>query len=128
MNYSETQNAVLQKLNVQQSPSSLLDRWESFVLECETGYSWDYSEYLNELRVRDVLEELLAAPELSGFEEHDILRSNVEKLDKRLQRLFLPKEVGDPAEPWWRRRVLSQAGDAYAEYCRKVFGLDVEVI
>jgi hypothetical protein len=41
---------ILEESGVSFSPAELVSRWESFVEECEGGYSWDVSEYTDEIR------------------------------------------------------------------------------
>lgn len=128
MIYSEEQARVLDRLGINETPSTLLDRWEMLVGECESGYSWDYSEYRNELRVRDLLEGVLRAPELLKYEEHDELMRRVEELDGRFRCLLSSSQSGVSNEPWWRRGVLCKAGPDYAEYCRSAFSIEIEVV
>ena len=60
------------------SASSLLERWDAFVDECEEGYRWDYSEYLSEVEVRAVLEGLEVDQGLNRYAEHqEIGRAHV---------------------------------------------------
>ena len=126
MQYVERQSEVRGRLGIPDTPSSLLDRWRSFVEDCEDGYGWDYSEYSSELRVRDQLGALLDAPELSAFPEHAELARRVGAVDERLRALFLTERTTDVQQPWWRAGILKKAAPAYAEYCRKVFSAPVE--
>ena len=68
--YTTAQSEARARLNIARSPATLLDILAAFVDECENGYSWDISEYNNELRARDELGEVIAAPELQSYEEH----------------------------------------------------------
>jgi hypothetical protein len=126
MYYVERQSEVRERLGIPETPSSLVDRWSSFVEECEDGYGWDYSEYLNELRVRDQLGALLDAPELAAFPEHAELAQRVGAVDERLRALFFAERRTDVQQPWWHAGILQKAGRGYAEYCRKVFSAPVE--
>ncbi|MFK4641085.1 hypothetical protein [Paenarthrobacter histidinolovorans] len=51
------------------SPAAYIDAWRSFVLECKDGYQWSIYEYENELEVRDVIDQVLSAPELTEYYE-----------------------------------------------------------
>jgi hypothetical protein len=125
--YIEAQQAVLARL---QSPpvTFLLEQWKFIVEECESGYRWDISEYHNEIRARDYLEDVLAAPELSSYLEHGELRTEVSMLDSRFRKIISPVWTVPGEERWWRRAVLRYGGPEYVNYMRDAYGMNVELV
>jgi len=129
MRYSEEQSDLLRRRGVLVSASSLLERWDAFVDECEEGYRWDYSEYLSEVEVRAVLEGLEVDQGLNRYAEHQEFLGNLGKIDRRFSALLHPLcQTGNVGDPWWRRGVLRRAGAEYASYFRKAFSFDVEIV
>jgi len=96
----------------QESPATLVSRWDGFVRSCEDGYTWDVSEYTNEVAVRSVLERLLTAPSLAPYpEQAGGLRDEVRKIDDRFRCLL--QEGSELPKP----RTL--VGTRSAEACRR---------
>lgn len=108
------------------TPVELLDRWMGLVAAAEDGYRWTIDEYLNEVTARDVLE---AAPTDSVIEsepEVQEMRRRVEDADNRLRAVLRTDvEIGDHGQPWWRRGVLSRAGDDYVEDLERIYGIRI---
>lgn len=127
MNYAEQQAQILKKLGITTTASTLLEAWASLVEECEAGYSWDYSEYRNELAVRDKLEALLSSKELALYQEHSELVGKVDEIDRRFRVLLNPDRTIPAEQTWWGRGALRTAGCDYAEYCKAAFSIDVQV-
>jgi len=119
---------VRKQLNIRETPSELLELWEGHVCACEGGYQWDYSEYLNELRVRDVLEAIMRAPELAKFPEHAEFEGRVNEIDRRFRSVLMENARATTDGPWWRMGVLRKAGSPYVEYCAKALGINVESV
>lgn len=129
MTYAERQSRRLAELGTSDTGSSLLDMWSAFIGECREGYRWDYSEYLNELAVRDSLGVLERDPALEAYPEHATFLENLQRLDARFREVLNPnREVGSSSEPWWRRGVLKRSSQEYAEYVRSVYAIDVEAM
>lgn len=124
MTYQVAQAESLARLGVRESAALLVAKWEALVSECEDGYSWDVSEYWNELRVRDVLESLLEERSLQTFDGHAELRSVVAAIDERF-RAIVRDDVRIPGNTWWRQAVLRIAGQEYRDYLSAVYGIAV---
>jgi hypothetical protein len=107
-------------------PAMLLRKWEQFIESCEDGYSWDVSEYNNEIRVRDQIESILGSDKLQRFEELSEFRHSVEALDKRLRTLFQTRVSLADRAGWWNQGVLKEAGYYYADYMKAAHGIHVE--
>jgi hypothetical protein len=127
LTYIASQDMVRTRAHIQRTTAELVDIWDALVDECQEGYSWDISEFRNELASRDQLEEILRAPELVPYREHRQLRDRAESIDARFRRLLMPDCVFPAEGSWWRRGVLRFAGPSYAGYCRKAHGFEVLV-
>jgi hypothetical protein len=127
MSYQEAQETVRRRAKIADTPAELVAQWEYLISQAEEGYSWDFSEYLNEIRARDALELLLSAPELCTYTEHKDLVETVAALDERFRKLFRRDVELSEESHWWRRGVLRRAGAPYAEYMRDAYGFEVEL-
>jgi len=109
------------------TPWSVVEEWESFVAEVEAGYDWIEAEYTNELRVRDLLESAFDDERLAQFEPQiSAMRERVAIADARLKRVFLPAvQIGTESDPWWRRGVLSHAGEEYTKDVKGLYGIEL---
>lgn len=119
---------LLRGVGVSFSPAELVSRWESFVEECEGGYSWDISEYDNEIRARGYLDLLLNAESLQTFPELDELASVVKPIDDRFRSLLRADVERPGKQSWYERGVLRRAGSQYSEFFRSAYGIDVESV
>ncbi|MFI6514794.1 hypothetical protein ACIBF1_04445 [Spirillospora sp. NPDC050679] len=107
-------------------PSSLLDAWRSLVEECEDGYSFGVDEFSNDVRVRDLIEKLCMDPRVLGDPAREEYLQRVQEVDARFKVLLQSAAIGSPDLPWWRRAVLSRAGEEYADGMRSQYGICVE--
>lgn len=107
-----------------------LDQWQSFVEECEDGYDWDISEYNNEVRCREKLEELNSSLEGTLIDSSVLveMQSRLEQLDDRLRILFQSGIELPDRQNWWDRGVLSKAGVLYSDYMKSAYGIIVQKI
>ncbi|WP_051639937.1 hypothetical protein [Cellulomonas sp. URHE0023] len=108
---------------------ALLERWSSFVEECEHGYREDEFAYANEVMSRTTLEAAMRAPSLARFPETAVLRGQVAAIDARFRRLLVEDaHRGIDVEEWWLRGVVRYAGHRLAREWKQSFGFDVEVV
>ena len=111
------------------SPAAVLERWSSFVEECEHGYRDDEFAYANEVMSRTTLEAALQEPSLAGFPETARLRADVAVLDARFQPLLVEHaHRGIDVDEWWLRGVVRFAGHRLAREWKQSFGFDIEVV
>lgn len=127
MNYVVAQDRVRIRLGIRDTPAELIAKWDALVSECEHGYSWDFSEYENEMVARDWLEVIVREPELQPYEEHNELVGAVRAIDLRFSRL-VQSDMVLPSKSWWRGAILRFAGVPYVEYMRAAYGRTVEVV
>jgi len=111
------------------TPAALLERWASFVTECEHGYRGDEFAYGNEAMSRTTLEAVLTEPSLAAYPEMARFRRRVEALDARFAPLLVEHAFPniDPEE-WWLRGIVRRAGGRLAQDWKRSFGFDVEVV
>jgi hypothetical protein len=126
--YWAAQEAARARLGIGASASQLLDQWNALIDACVEGYSWDVSEYNNEMFARDQLARILDDEELRGFAAHKDLAERVGQADTRFRILLLPDLVLPGQSSWSRAGVLRRAGPDYARYFRDAYGVDIEVV
>jgi hypothetical protein len=100
----ERASAVLAELSTWLSFERLLDLWAEFVNDVETGYSDSGNEYINDLSIRDLIDELLAnLPSDTAASIKDV----VKPLDTRFGSATKPSSrIGSgkaPKQDWWFR-------------------------
>ncbi|WP_315096370.1 hypothetical protein [uncultured Cellulomonas sp.] len=111
------------------TPAAVLERWESFVAECERGYRGDEFAYGNEAMSRTTLEAAFTDPSLQGYPELARLRQRVEAVDARLRPLLVEHAFpGIDADEWWLHGIVRRAGGRLAQDWKRSFGFDVEVV
>lgn len=128
MTYAQAQADFLARNQIPESGAGLLEKYQGLIDECTEGYQWDYSEYRNELRVRDRIARVLADKSLQQFEEHRAFETAVERLDEAFKALAHKTWQIPTSAPWWHRVVLTRAGEPYAEFCRTNYGFEMEPI
>ncbi len=107
---------------------SLIQKWLSFVDECEDGFQWDFSEYKNEIRVRYLIQCLIDDERLSKAAELKEAFDEIEKLDNRFKSLLKTDDSLDEARTWWERGILAKAGQDYCQYIYDAHGIVVKNI
>jgi hypothetical protein len=100
----ERASAVLANLSIWLSFERLLYLWAEFVTDVEMGYSDSGNEYINELSIRDLIDELLAnLPADTAASIKDV----VKPLDARFGSATKPSgrvgTGGTPKKDWWFR-------------------------
>jgi hypothetical protein len=87
----------------------LVDRWESIAADVEHGYDGAIDEYLNDMDIRDILEDAL---DVAALPDESPLRRRVDVADGRVRastvacgpvwgREVAETEAMDPAVQWW---------------------------
>ena len=73
-----------------------LKRWERFIKECEEGYADVIEEYLNDLSVRDILEEVGKILKEENSEAQHEFYHHLQKLDERFK-----SQLVETDQPIW---------------------------
>ncbi|MGR3890398.1 hypothetical protein [Pseudomonas sp. 1152_12] len=107
---------------------SLIQKWRFFIEECKDGYRWDYSEYLNDIRCRSLLQRLLEEPKIASADEFKEIFYELACLDDMFKSLLQPDLFIRAGEKWWERGVLIRAGEEYCFYMKAAHGIVVENI
>ncbi|WP_051275024.1 hypothetical protein [Cellulomonas sp. URHD0024] len=108
---------------------AVLERWSSFVAECEQGYRGDEFAYANEVMSRTTLEAAMREPSLARFPEMGVLRRRVADVDARFKPLLVEHAFrGIDVDEWWLRGIVRYAGHRLAREWKQSFGFDVEVV
>jgi hypothetical protein len=111
------------------TPAAVLERWSSFVAECEHGYRGDEFAYANEAMSRTTLEAALTDRALARHPELAVLRRRVEAVDARFRPLLVEHAFpGIDPDVWWLRGIVRRAGGRLAQDWKRSFGFDVEVV
>ncbi|MFN8581711.1 MAG: hypothetical protein U0163_12135 [Gemmatimonadaceae bacterium] len=87
----------------------LLDRWDAVASSVEHGYPGLLDEYLNDMDLRDILEDAL---DVAAIDDYDAVRKRVSASDARIRaatvacgpvwgREVAEAEAMDPAIQWW---------------------------
>lgn len=112
----------------EESPWTIVERWESLVAQATSGYRWGFYEFTNELGARDLLAKAFDDEVLNRYDLINTMRERVADADARLRTVLLPGvEIGGTDKPWWRRVVLARAGDEYAEDVKRLYGIELQV-
>jgi len=111
------------------SPAAYIDAWRSFVLDCEDGYQWSIYEYENELGVRDVIDQVLSASELTEYPELPIFAGTVAEIDERFASLLrtgptLPRE----SAVWWHAGLPGHAGPDLVADAKAQYGVQLRLV
>jgi hypothetical protein len=111
------------------SPNETIDAWQSFVAECEDGYTFGIYEFENDLSVRDRIHLALQSATLSRYEELSTFRVRSAEIDKRFKALVAagPK-VRANEERWWRRRLPAVGGEELADDATRLYGVEITVV
>jgi hypothetical protein len=97
-------------------PAQALGMWEEFVEECEHGYPLDFSEYLNDLSVRNLLHKVLGDPEARHGTTYEPFARRVGLIDDRFREVIREGPLVRPgSDHWWERRVPAGGGPEFVE-------------
>lgn len=111
------------------SPAAYIDAWRSFVLDCEDGYQWSIYEYENELGVRDVIDQVLSAPELTRYPELPIFAETVAEIDGRFASLLRTgPSLPHQSAVCWRAGLPGYAGPDLVADSKAKYGVQLRLV
>lgn len=110
-------------------PAAALDAWEFVVDECIAGYDDSLAEYSNDLAVRDLLDEVLADPQIRASSEHIWFSANVHRVDVKFQNLIQGGPILWPDEErWWRRSIPPYGREDFVADVRERRAVELETV
>ncbi|MFV2118032.1 hypothetical protein ACE14D_06140 [Streptomyces sp. Act-28] len=88
--------------------------WRGFVEDCIEGYEMDYSEYLHDLSIRDLLDLALNDEATQKTEEFEDFLAAVQRVDDTFRDLIATGPEVRPEEPqWWMRSLPPHGGEEF---------------
>ncbi|MGC7097318.1 hypothetical protein ACPZ19_21800 [Amycolatopsis lurida] len=110
------------------TPDDHLAAWQQIIDWVADCYRDNFYEYRNDLYIRELIEKMLAHPDLAEYAELADFRQRVDELDERFRALLRPGPT-EPAPdlPWWKARIPARAGAELAQHYRDHHGLTIEV-
>ena len=92
--------------------NGLLNGWAEFVRQVERGYTFSIYDYINDLSVRDVLEDvLLSIRDSARTKVRAVLMPLDERFEKATRKIEKPLVPADDSRRWWFRVPLVLAGE-----------------
>ncbi|MFF2065088.1 hypothetical protein ACFVWZ_25350 [Streptomyces sp. NPDC058200] len=106
-----------------------LEMWEEFVRECADGYEFDLSEYLNDLSVRQLLQQVLDDAEAKRTETYAPFAQRVRGIDDRFREVVSEGPLIRPgSDHWWDRQVPPHGAAEFVEDVRERHSVDLRVV
>lgn len=91
----------------------VIEAWDSFVQDCESGYEMNLYEYDNDLSIRGLIQKILSESALKKYPLYFDFKTQIDVIDARLKAMFSTKNFRIEKKTWWEQGVLENAGDAY---------------
>jgi hypothetical protein len=104
-------------------PHHLIEQWEQFISTVAGGYSFDISEYDNDISVRGWIELVLKEESLRDVPERDHFRDEVNFLDDRFKKFLVEGIERNDRVEWWERAILRNGGKEYLQDIEQVYGI-----
>lgn len=110
------------------SLASLITEWDGFVTLCEEGYSFDLSEYDNDLAVRRKIKDLVEKEAIRDDPSFATLIVALNNVDNRLRDVLLPNTFRSYAtNHWWETGLLKYGGEEYASDVKSLYNVSIPV-
>lgn len=128
--FIEDVNEILESRGVTTVTSiwNYVEAWKQFVQLCEDGYSFDISEYDNDIYCRQVLQYIINEVKLVVYPEYWDLGDRVKQFDNRFLVLIYPNQQRNDKDSWWERGILKKAYSEYARDIKNLYDIHVEVL
>jgi hypothetical protein len=113
LGFDEADVAVMENLadrwsadaKMDQSLDTVVAKWQSFVVETESGYKLTIYDYTNDLSARNLIEELMGALSESGRSRLAALVAPIDKRFRKASRRVSKPLLASPRRNWWWWRV-----------------------
>lgn len=103
--------------------------WKEFVEECAIGYELDLSEYLNDLSIRDLLQEVMDDAEIRTIDNYGWFAEEVRRIDERFREVVnAGPEIRPDDAHWWKRRVPPVGAEEFVDDVRDRHSVEVRVV
>jgi hypothetical protein len=110
-------------------PIAALEAWEFVVDECIAGYDDFLVEYSNDLAVRDLLNEVLADPQIRSLSECVWFSESVHRIDAKFRNLIQGGPILWPNEDrWWRRSIPPYGREDFVSDVRERRAVELETV
>ncbi|GHC90190.1 hypothetical protein [Streptomyces flavofungini] len=110
-------------------PGAALRGWEEVVKLCAEGYDFDVSEYLNDLSIRELLQDAVDDPVVKSLPECSWFSAELSRIDDGFRTVLTNGPVVQPDEShWWRRSLPARGQQEFVDDVRERYGVDIEVI
>ncbi|WP_276482520.1 hypothetical protein [Paraflavitalea pollutisoli] len=127
--FYEAYRAAARRLDIfhlHESIGNLIKHYKRLAVQClEEGYGDYLSEFDHDILIRGMIEKVLTAPELQGFDAFKDFQQNIADIDGLLQESFIPGFTSPIEGPWWQRGVVRKGYLDYAEDVKTHFGIDL---
>jgi hypothetical protein len=110
-------------------PAQALGAWEEFVTECAGGYTYDLSEYLNDLSIRQFFQLVLEDSEAKRTLTYALFAERVGHIDDRFRGLVSGGPLVRPgSDLWWDRRIPPYGAAEFVEDARERYSVELRVV
>lgn len=110
-------------------PAQALGKWEEFVEQCEHGYELDFSEYLNDLSIRNLLQKLLDDAEAQRGATYGPFAQRIRLIDDRFRGLLSQGPLIRPGSGlWWERRIPADGAPEFVEDVRERYSVEIRTV
>jgi hypothetical protein len=110
-------------------PGAALQAWEELVAECIEGYEGDLSEYLNDLAIRGLLQEVLNDPVVRMQDQHSWFSPEVHRIDERFEEVLKGGPVIWPeGAHWWNQRIPSIGSEEFVNDVRERYSVELRSV
>lgn len=110
-------------------PGAALEMWKVVVEDCASGYDFDVCEYLDDLSIRSLLQDVLDDPEIRECSEYTWFSAEVQRIDAEFCDLIREGPAIRPGESrWWLRKVPPFGQREFVDDVRERYSVDLREI
>lgn len=110
-------------------PVQALGMWEEFVEQCEHGYELDFSEYLNDLSVRNLLQKILDDAEVQRVAAYEPFAQRIRLIGDRFRGVVGQGPTVRPGGGhWWERTIPAEGAPEFVEDVRERYSVELRTV
>ena len=107
----------------------MLGVWDDFVTACTDGYEFDLSEYLNDLSVRQFIQQVLDDSESGRTEMYAPFAERIRRIDDRFREVASGGPLVRPgSDLWWDRRIPPYGAAEFFDDARERYAVELRVV